>query len=224
MKKKIFDDFTYEDNWRMFRIISEFVEGFDELAKVIPAVSIFGSARVKTDSKYYKLAEEISERLTKEGFSIITGGGPGIMEAGSKGAFKNKGLSVGLNIELPFEQKPNPYLNKNLTFRYFFARKVMFVKYATAFVIMPGGFGTMDELFESITLIETKKINPFPVVMVGKEYWGGLLDWMKKEMLGRGFIGQNDLNIIQTADTAKEVVDIIKKYSKESKLKLKPRK
>ena len=224
MKKKIFDDFTYEDNWRMFRIISEFVEGFDELAKVIPAVSIFGSARVKTDSKYYKLAEEISERLTKEGFSIITGGGPGIMEAGSKGAFKNKGLSVGLNIELPFEQKPNPYLNKNLTFRYFFARKVMFVKYATAFVIMPGGFGTMDELFESITLIQTKKINPFPVVMVGKEYWGGLLDWMKKEMLGRGFIGQNDLNIIQTADTAKEVVDIIKKYSKESKLKLKPRK
>ncbi len=224
MKKKIFDDFTYEDNWRMFRIISEFVEGFDELAKVIPAVSIFGSARVKTDSKYYKLAEEISERLTKEGFSIITGGGPGIMEAGSKGAFKNKGLSVGLNIELPFEQKPNPYLNKNLTFRYFFARKVMFVKYATAFVIMPGGFGTMDELFESITLIQTKKINPFPVVMVGKEYWAGLLGWLKKEMMGRGFIGQNDLGIIQTADTAKEVVDIIKKYSKESKLKLKPRK
>ena len=224
MKKKIFDDFTYEDNWRMFRILSDFVEGFDELAKVTPAVSIFGSARVKQDSKYYRLAEEISAKLTKAGFSIITGGGPGIMEAGSKGAFKNKGLSVGLNIELPFEQKPNPYLHKNISFRYFFARKVMFVKYATAFVIMPGGFGTMDELFESITLIETKKINPFPVVMVGKEYWGGLLDWMKKEMLGRGFIGQNDLNIIQTADTAKEVVDIIKKYSKESKLKLKPRK
>ena len=224
MKKKLFDDFTYEDNWRMFRILSEFVEGFDELAKVTPAVSIFGSARVKPGSKYYKLAEEISARLTKEGFSIITGGGPGIMEAGSKGAFKNKGLSVGLNIELPFEQKPNPYLNKNLTFRYFFARKVMFVKYATAFVIMPGGFGTMDELFESITLIQTKKINPFPVVMVGKEYWGGLLGWMKKEMSGRGFIGQNDLNIIQTADSAKEVVGIIKKYCKESKLKLKPRK
>ena len=213
MKKHI-DDFTTEDNWRVFRIMAEFVEGFDELSKITPAVSIFGSARTKPGSKYYRITEKISAMLSENGFTVITGGGPGIMEAGNKGAYNKGGTTVGLNIELPHEQKPNPYVKKALNFRYFFARKVMFVKYATAFVILPGGYGTMDELFESITLIQTKKINPFPVVLVGKEYWSGLISWMKKEMLGRGFIDKEDLDIFKITDNPNEVLKIINGYCK----------
>ena len=201
--------------------MAEFVEGFEDLGKVTPAVSIFGSARIFKNDKYYKQAREISGLLAKKGFSVITGGGPGIMEAGSRGAFEAKGRSIGLNIDLPHEQRPNPFLTLSMNFRYFFARKVMFVKYATAFVIMPGGFGTMDELFESITLIQTKKINPFPVVMVGREYWQGLLDWMNKEMVRRGFIDKIDLDIVHITDDPKEVVQIITKYCKQAGVKLK---
>ncbi len=214
MKKKQIDDFTMEDNWRIFRIMAEFVEGFEEMAKVTPAVSIFGAAREKPGEKYYKIASEIGAKLVRKGFSVITGGGPGMMEAGNKGAFESGGKSIGLNIELPHEQKPNPYLTKTMNFRYFFARKVMFVKYATAFIIMPGGFGTIDELFESITLIQTKKINEFPVILVGTEYWQGLLDWLKKEMLGRGYIDASDLDLFLTADTADEAVAHVVKYCK----------
>ncbi len=220
MKKKQIEDFTTEDNWRMFRIMAEFVEGFEEMSKVTPAVSIFGAAREKAGNKYYKIAEQIGAKLAKKGFSVITGGGPGIMEAGSKGAFEAKGRSVGLNIELPHEQKPNPYLTQTMQFRYFFARKVMFVKYATAFIIMPGGFGTIDELFESITLIQTKKINEFPVVLVGREYWQGLLDWLKKEMAGCGYIERSDLDLFLLADTAEEAVAHVLKYCRVNKIKL----
>ena len=218
MKKKHIVDFTMEDNWRMFRIMSEFVEGFDEMQKIVPAVSIFGSAREKPGAKYYKLAEEIAGKLVKKGFAVITGGGGGLMEAGNKGAFEAGGKSIGLNIELPHEQKPNPYVTKSMQFRYFFARKVMFVKYATAFIIMPGGFGTMDELFESITLIQTKKINEFPVVLIGTEYWKGLLEWLKKEMVGRGYIDASDMDMFILADTADEAVSHIIKYCKVNKI------
>lgn len=220
MKKKHIQDFTMEDNWRMFRIMSEFVEGFDEMSKVTPAVSIFGAAREKPGNKYYKIADEIGAGLVKKGFSVITGGGPGLMEAGNKGAFEAGGKSIGLNIELPHEQKPNKYVTKSMQFRYFFARKVMFVKYATAFIIMPGGFGTMDELFESVTLIQTKKINEFPVVLVGREYWSGLLEWMKKEMIGRGYIDREDLRFFITADTADEAVSHVVKYCKVNKINI----
>jgi len=223
MKKKSIDDFTMEDNWRIFRIMSEFVDGFEEMSKIVPAVSIFGSAREKPGAKYYKLAEEIAAKLVKKGFSVITGGGGGLMEAGNKGAFEAGGQSVGLNIELPHEQKPNPYVTKSMEFRYFFARKVMFVKYATAFIIMPGGFGTMDELFESITLIQTRKINEFPVVLVGTEYWKGLLEWLKKEMVGRGYIDAQDLDLFITADTAEEAVSHVIKYCKTNKIAHKPK-
>ena len=219
MKKKQIQDFTTEDNWRMFRIMSEFVDGFEEMSKVIPAVSIFGSAREKPGTKYYKIAEEIAGKLVKKGFSIITGGGGGLMEAGNKGAFEAGGNSIGINIELPHEQKPNPYVTKSMQFRYFFARKVMFVKYATAFIIMPGGFGTMDELFESITLIQTKKINEFPVVLVGTEYWKGLLEWIKTEMIGRGYIDAFDMDLFLSADTADEAVAHVLKYCKANKIK-----
>jgi len=224
MNKNQVEDFKMEDNWRMFRIMSEFVEGFDEMSRVTPAVSIFGSAREKPGTKHYKLAEEISEKLAKKGFSIITGGGGGIMEAGNKGAFNAGGVSIGLNIELPHEQKPNPYVNKSMEFRYFFARKVMFVKYASAFIIMPGGFGTMDELFESITLIQTKKIKEFPVVLIGKDYWQGLLEWLKKDMVGRGYIDAIDLKLFITVDTADEAVAHVLKYCKRHKIKLKRKK
>lgn len=224
MKKKTIDDFTMEDNWRVFRILAEFVEGFDEMAKYMPAVSIFGSAREKPGSKYYKLAEKIGSLLVKSGFSVITGGGPGLMEAGNKGAYEAKGESIGLNIELPHEQKPNKYVTKGIEFKYFFIRKVMFVKYATAFVIMPGGFGTMDELFESITLIQTQKINEFPVVLVGTEYWKGLLDWMKKEMVGRGYVDAKDLDFFILADTAEDVLKHITGYCKTNNIKICPAK
>ncbi|MFH1824591.1 MAG: TIGR00730 family Rossman fold protein [Candidatus Firestonebacteria bacterium] len=218
MQKKNIGNFTTEDNWRVFRIMAEFVEGFDELSKITPAVSIFGSARLKPKDKFYKVAEEIGRLLVKEGFTVITGGGPGLMEAANKGAYEGKGKSVGLNIEIPLEQKPNPYLTKYLSFRYFFARKVMFVKYATAFVILPGGFGTMDEFFESITLIQTKKINPFPVILVDRNYWTGLIDWLNKKMITRGYIDKEDLKIFSLVDKPEEVVEKVVDYCRKNNI------
>ncbi len=197
------------DTWRLFRILSEFVEGFEELAKAGPCVSIFGGARVKRDDPYYKMGEKIAQMLVKESFGVITGGGPGIMEAANRGAKKAGGKSIGLNIELPFEQEPNKHIDTLINFRYFFVRKVMFVKYACAFIIMPGGFGTMDELFESMTLIQTRKIYPFPIVLIGKEYWSGLVRWMKKRMIEWGTISPEDLDIFTLTDDPEAAVKII---------------
>jgi len=201
-----------EDPWRVFRIMAEFVDGFDEMSKVGDAVSIFGSARTKKSDKYYKLAEKVTAMLVKEGFTVITGGGPGIMEAGNKGATEAGGESVGLNIDLPFEQKSNPYVKTLINFHYFFCRKVMFVKYAKAFVIFPGGFGTLDELFESLTLIQTKRIERFPVILVGKQYWKGLLDWMKHSVAVEKNIDIADLDLYTTVDTAEDVIKGIKDF------------
>jgi len=189
--------------------MSEFVEGFEELSNIQRAVSIFGSARMSRNSYYYKEVMKIAELLSKKGFSIITGGGPGIMEAGNRGAKKGKGLSIGLNIEIPKEQTPNKYQDKRLEFRYFFARKVMFVKYSVGYVITPGGFGTMDEYFEALTLMQTGKIRKFPIVMFGKDYWGGLINWMKDTMIPAGTIDKDDLNLFSITDDPEEVVRII---------------
>ena len=215
MKTKTFkfkEDFAREDTWRIFRIMSEFVEGFEVLSKVGPAVSIFGSSRLRPNDKFYKLAQKVTYLLAKEGYAIITGGGPGIMEAGNKGAKKAKGNSIGLNIQIPQEQKPNPYIDTLLDFHYFFVRKVMFVKYAKAFVILPGGYGTFDELFESLNLIQTERIEKFPVVLVGKDYWQGLLDWFRSRVLKKGCISRPDLKIFTVVDTAEEVVEAIKRF------------
>lgn len=201
-----------EDPWRVFRIMAEFVEGFDEMSKVGDAVSIFGSARTKKTDHFYKLAEQTASLLVKEGFAVITGGGPGIMEAGNKGASEAEGESVGLNIDLPFEQKPNPFAKTLINFHYFFCRKVMFVKYAKAFVIFPGGFGTMDELFESLTLIQTQRIERFPVILVGKEYWKGLLEWLKNTMAAEKNIDFADLDMFKVVDTAEDVAKEIKDF------------
>jgi len=203
------EDLKGQETWRLFKIISEFVDGFEELSNIGPAVSIFGSARFHGNHKYYKMAVEISSLLAKEGYTIITGGGPGVMEAANKGAYNNEGVSVGLNIVLPMEQKPNNYQNKSLTFKYFFARKVMFIKYAMGYVCMPGGFGTLDEFFEALTLIQTHKIFPLPLILVGKDYWSDLLKWMKKTMLKEGTISPKDLDIVNITDDPKEVVSII---------------
>jgi len=205
-------DFTTGDPWRIFRIMSEFVDGFDELSKIGDAVTIFGSARTKPDDKYYKLAEETTEILSKNNFAVITGAGSGIMEAANKGAKKGGSPSIGLIIHVPIIQKPNKFITKLLDFRYFFCRKVMFVKYAKAFVIFPGGFGTMDEFFESIALIQTKRAERFPVVLVGSEYWNTLVDWMKKEMLKKDRIDKQDLDIFRIVDTPEEVLKIIKVF------------
>jgi len=202
----VIDDFTSKDTWRIFRIMAEFVEGFETLTKIPPAVAIFGSARVLPGSDAYIKGEAIAQILAKNGYSVITGGGPGVMEAANKGAAEASTTSVGLNIELPLEQKPNIYANKLLNFRYFFVRKVMFVKYSIAFVILPGGFGTLDELFEAITLIQTRKIKPFPVILVGKEYWQGLLNWIGDTLLKENMIAVEDLDIIKTVDTPEEVL------------------
>ena len=207
------EDFTRQDPWRMFRIMAEFVEGFEALADCVPAVSIFGSARVMPDHADYQKAEMIGRQLAREGFSIITGGGPGVMEAANKGAFEAGGRSVGLNIELPMEQSPNPYSNIRVSFRYFFIRKVMFVKYASGFVILPGGFGTLDELFESITLIQTGKIRPFPVVLVGSAYWNGLVTWIRDVMMQDQKISAQDLAILRVVDTAEEAIAVINEFS-----------
>jgi uncharacterized protein (TIGR00730 family) len=206
----VIDDFTAKDTWRIFRIMAEFVEGFETLSKIPPAVAIFGSARVLPGTDAYLKAEAIAALLGRNGYSVITGGGPGVMEAANKGATEAGATSVGLNIELPLEQKPNIYANKLLNFRYFFVRKVMFVKYSFAFVILPGGFGTLDELFEAITLIQTRKIKPFPVILVGKSYWKGLIDWIGDTLLKEKMIAVEDLDILKTVDTPEEVLHWIR--------------
>jgi uncharacterized protein (TIGR00730 family) len=202
------------DTWQIFKIIAEFVEGFEKLSRIGPCVSIFGSARVKPEDPYYQTTVEVAHKLVESGFGVITGGGPGIMEAGNKGAMEAGGYSVGLNIELPFEQSFNPYIDKNhlMEFDYFFVRKVMFVKYAQGFVVMPGGLGTMDELFESLTLIQTYKIDRFPIVLVGTDYWGGLLDWMRNTMLGHGYISPEDMDLFKLVDTPDEAVAYINEF------------
>ncbi len=202
----LIDDFTTQDTWRIFRIMAEFVEGFEELSKVGRCVTLFGSARVKEDDRHYQLARKTAAALVERGYSVMTGGGPGIMEAANRGAQEQGGESIGLNIELPMEQKPNPYINISINFHYFFVRKVMLVKYSQAFVIFPGGFGTMDEFFESITLIQTNKIKPFPVVLVDRAYWSGLLEWIQRQLLGTGKIGEKDLLLFKQADTVEEIL------------------
>lgn len=203
------------DSWVIFKVMAEFVEGFDKLAKIGPCVSIFGSARTNPDNKYYKQAEEIAEKLVGNGYGVITGGGPGIMEAGNKGARKAEGKSVGLNISLPFEQSSNPYIDndKNINFDYFFTRKVCFIKYSQGFIVMPGGFGTLDELFEAITLIQTKKIGRFPIVLVSKSYWGGLFEWIQEVMLKQeNNINEEDLSLVRIVDSTDEAVEHINKF------------
>ena len=206
------------DSWAIFKIMGEFVNGFEKMSAIGPSVSIFGSARTKPDHKYYKLAEEVATKIVDAGYGVITGGGPGIMEAGNKGAHLAGGTSVGLNIELPFEQHDNPYIDsdKSLDFDYFFVRKVMFVKYSQGFVVMPGGFGTLDELFEAITLIQTNKIEKFPIILVGTEFWEGLMGWVKTTLLDSfGNISAGDMELIHLVDTADEVVDILDSFYKE---------
>lgn len=222
-KNMDWNEIKTSDSWKIFRIMAEFVDGFEKLSKIGPCVSIFGSARTKPEDKYYKIAEETAYLLTQEGFGVITGGGPGIMEAGNKGAKRGKGKSVGVNIELEFEQFPNQYIDsdKLISFDYFFVRKVMFMKYSQGFIVMPGGFGTFDELFEAITLIQTKKIAKFPIILVGKDYWSGLIKWIKEVMLEKEHnIKKEDLDLIKIVDTAKEASDVI--YDFYSKFVLKP--
>ena len=203
------DEFTRSDTWRVFRIMGEFVEGFDELATVDRGVAIFGSARTPADSPFYAAAQETAALLVEAGFAVITGGGPGIMEASNRGALDAGGVSIGCNIELPFEQQPNPYQTRSLTFKYFFVRKTMFVKYSTAFIIFPGGFGTLDELFEALTLIQTRKIRNFPVVLFGSEFWGGMMRWVEEQLLGSKYIAEGDLRLLHLTDSPSEVVDIV---------------
>jgi hypothetical protein len=205
------------DSWAIFKIMGEFVNGFEKMSQIGPCVSIFGSARTKPDHEYYELATSIAKKIVEAGYGVITGGGPGIMEAGNKGAYLAGGTSVGLNIELPFEQHDNPYIDadKNLNFDYFFVRKVMFVKYSQGFVVMPGGFGTLDELFEAITLIQTNKIDKFPIILVGKDFWEGLIDWVKKTLLEKvGNISATDLDLIHIVDTEDEVIDVLNNFYK----------
>lgn len=206
------NDLAKEDSWRMFRIIGELVEGFDKLSGIEPAVTIYGSARIKPDDDLYQKTEEIARRLGEMGFSIISGGGPGVMEAANKGALKAGVTSVGLNIELPDEQLPNPYTTKSITFSHFFARKVMLVKYATAYIIMPGGMGTLDELTEVLTLMQTHKIKPFPVVLFDSKYWKGFLEWLKETVLACGFISEGDFNILRVCDHPEEVLEAVQSW------------
>ncbi|MGA1976446.1 MAG: TIGR00730 family Rossman fold protein [Bacteroidales bacterium] len=213
--EKTWNEIHTTDSWRVFKIISELVEGFEKLSRIGPCVSIFGSARTHHNDKYYRIAEDIAYKLVQKGYGIITGGGPGIMEAANKGASLGKGKSVGINIDLPFEQKPNPYIDadKLITFDHFFVRKVMFMKYAQGFIVLPGGFGTFDELFEAITLIQTKKTGKFPIILVGKKYWTGLLNWIKDEMLEEEHnISPQDLEIFSVVDTSDEAVGLIVKF------------
>jgi hypothetical protein len=208
----VIDALSIEESWRIFRIMAEFVEAIDTLSGFKHAVSIFGSARTAPEDPYYKKAEILARLLAQKGFSVITGGGPGVMEAANKGAAEAGGRSVGMNIHLPFEQKPNPYANINIDYRYFFIRKVMFVKYAMAYVVLPGGFGTIDELFEALTLIQTKRIKSFPVILMGSEFWKGLFDWLRKTMLRDNKISPEDLDLFQIIDDPEEVVKHIQKY------------
>lgn len=209
------------DSWALFKIMGEFVHGYEIMGKIGPCVSVFGSARIKPGDKYYELATEIAAKIAEQGYGVITGGGPGIMEAGNKGAFEAGGPSVGLNIDLPFEQHDNPYIDddKNLKFDYFFVRKVMFVKYAQGFVALPGGFGTLDELFESITLVQTNKTDKFPIILVGKEFWDGLLDWVKEVVLNKfENVSPGDLELMHVVDTADEVIQILTDFYQEFEL------
>jgi uncharacterized protein (TIGR00730 family) len=211
-KQYLVDALSIDESWRIFRIMAEFVEAIEELSRIGHAVSIFGSARVTPDDEYYKKTVELARLLAKEGFGVITGGGPGIMEAANKGAREGGGKSVGMNIRLPFEQKPNPYANISIDYNYFFIRKVMFVKYAMAYVILPGGFGTMDELFEALTLIQTRRIRSFPVILMGGKYWEGLIQWLRETMLKEGKISEEDLDIVRVLDEPAEIVRHIKKF------------
>ena len=206
------NELAKEESWRLFRIMGELVEGFDHLSGIEPAVTIYGSSRLTSDDKLYAQTEEIAYRLGTKGFSIITGGGPGVMEAGNKGALKAGVTSVGLNIEMPEAQECNPYTTKSITFHHFFVRKVMLVKYANAFVMMPGGLGTLDELTEVLTLIQTLKIRPFPVVLFDSEYWGGLLDWLRTSVLTRKFISEEDFNLLRVCDHPDEVVEVVQSW------------
>ncbi|WP_396145707.1 TIGR00730 family Rossman fold protein [Flavobacterium sp.] len=220
-KQKTWNEIRSNDSWAIFKIMSEFVNGYETMSRIGPCVTIFGSARTKPEEKYYLLAEEIAYKISKAGYGVITGGGPGIMEAGNKGAHRGEGTSVGLNIELPFEQHFNPYIDKdkNLNFDYFFVRKVMFVKYSQGFVVMPGGFGTLDELFEAITLIQTKKIGKFPIILVGTEFWSGLLDWIKNVLIDKQKnANPEDLNLIKVVDSAEEVVEALDNFYKKYNL------
>ncbi len=210
-KQYIIDDMTIKESWRLFKIMAEFVDGFEKLADYYPAIAVFGSARMKRTDPIYSKAEKIARLLAKKGYNIITGGGPGIMEAANKGAMEGGSHSIGLNIELPFEQQPNEYADIKLSFQYFFVRKVMLVKYSVAYIILPGGFGTMDELFEAVTLIQTKKIRPFPVILVESDYWNGLIEWIKAEMVPHQTISPADLDILQIIDDPEEVVRTIQK-------------
>ncbi len=220
MRKEIhfkgWNEIKTNDSWALFKIMGEFVNGYEKMSMIGPCVSIFGSARTKPGTAYYELATKIAQRIAQDGYGVITGGGPGIMEAGNLGAHLEKGTSVGLNIDLPFEQHDNPYIDhdKNLQFDYFFVRKVMFVKYSQGFVVMPGGFGTLDELFEAITLIQTNKIEKFPIILVGRTFWAGLLDWVKSTLLENGNISEKDLDLLQMADNEDEVVNHINAFYK----------
>ena len=213
-RQKTWDETVTKDSWMVFKVMSEFVDGYEKLAKIGPCVSIFGSARLKREDKYYEMAVEIAKKITEIGFGVITGGGPGIMEAGNKGAKEGGGKSIGLNIELPFEQHFNPYIDKSysMDFDYFFVRKVMFVKYSQGFIVLPGGFGTLDELSEALTLIQTHKIGRFPIVLVGSEFWSGLLDWFSNTLLKNGLIAEGDLSLFRIVDYADEAVAHIKAF------------
>jgi uncharacterized protein (TIGR00730 family) len=219
--RKDWNEIKTNDSWAIFKIMSEFVEGYERMARIGPCVSVFGSARTKEDNPYYQVAIEVGEKLAEAGYGVITGGGPGIMQAGNQGAFQAGGKSVGLNIDLPFEQNHNPFIDAehNLTFDYFFVRKVIFVKYSQGFVILPGGFGTLDELFEAITLIQTKKINKRPVVLIGHEYWDGLVDWVRRIMLEKEHnISEKDLDYLKVVGTADEAVKYIEDFYKTHEL------
>lgn len=213
-KEKTWDETITKDSWMVFKIMAEFVDGYERMAKIGPCVSIFGSARLQPTDERYELAVEIAEKITEIGFGVITGGGPGIMEAGNKGARQGGGKSIGLNIDLPFEQHFNPYIDKglNIDFDYFFVRKVIFVKYSQGFVVMPGGFGTLDELMEALTLIQTNKIGRFPIVLVGSKFWSGLLEWFQNTLLDHGLISEEDLNLFRVVDTADDAVAHIKAF------------
>jgi len=214
IKDKTWNEQMSTDSWAVFKIMSELVDGFETLSRIGPCVSIFGSARDNTDSPYYKLAEEIAYLLTKKGFGVITGGGPGIMEAANKGAHFAGGKSVGLNIDLPHEQRPNPFIDQDkfINFNYFFVRKVMFMKYAQGYVVLPGGFGTLDELFEAITLIQTNKLVRFPIVLVVKDYWDGLIKWVKERMLEENKISAEEMDIFSVVDTAEEAIGVVEEF------------
>lgn len=222
LQQKTWNEIKTNDSWAIFKIMAEFVDGYEKLSKIGPCVSIFGSSRTQPDAPYYKLAEEIAFKLTQNGYGVITGGGPGIMEAGNRGAHRGEGTSVGLNIELPFEQNDNQWIDsdKNLEFDYFFVRKVMFVKYSQGFIVMPGGFGTLDELFEAITLIQTNKIGRFPIILVGTDFWSGLIDWIKNTLLAVGNISEKDLKLFRIVDTADQAVEHLNKFY--AKYSLKP--